>query len=235
VIIKTAAVYKNFINRVFMAESKIDCLSKFSEIKESIVKCLTEKFPEEDWSKKWLKESIGTIPQLYRFAEMIITKFPSGFPESLYETLTGFLNDTGFLKAAMKEKHLDPETYFGVLESLSAGGFACLHDDAKKEIAGILFSSEEMQECCRYRINDGNKKFVSLILALDPESDKMAVVKRIAGMMLKSSDINNPLLFVWEFLGRYEKLLPKDFLNKEKLDELILFVSQSMENAENDA
>ena len=219
-----------------MAESKMDCLSKFSEIKESIFASMTEKGAEEDWSKKWLEEAIGTIPQLYRFAEMIITKFPSGFPESLYETLTAFLNDTGFLKAALEEKHLDPETYFGVLESLSAGGFACLHDDAKKEIAGILFSSEEMQECCRYRINDGNKKFVSLILALDPESDKMAVVKRIAGMMLRSSDYDlhydsdlfdskyQCVQFIWDFAGGYKELFPEGFLDEEKINELLLFV-----------
>ena len=216
----------------------MDCLSKFSEIKENFFKIFVSKSPEDEkGTRKLVNEIFKNVPQLYGFAEMWLSKsevHEVGGSDEIRRICIDLLNDTAFLKAALEEKHLDPETYFGVLESLSAGGFACLHDDAKKEIAGILFSSEEMQECCRYRINDGNKKFVSLILALDPESDKMAVVKRIAGMMLKSSDINNPLLFVWEFLGRYEKLLPKDFLNKEKLDELILFVTQSMENAEND-
>ena len=220
-----------------MAGVKMDCLSKFSEIKESIVKCLLEKRSEEDW-KKWVDEWIIDIQDLYGVAEHIITKSPSAFPDSLYYILAGFLNDTDFLKSALQEKHLNPVIYFELLEELSDTGFACLRDDAKKEVAGILFEFKEFIDqsyrCRGISYEEVNKKFLSLIKSLDPEYDVTDILRSIAAMMIRDTEVKNEKdLFevtggvcAWNFINSYnclEFLYVDGVFNEKKFDEINSF------------
>ena len=228
-----------FIN-VIEKGIKMDCLSELRRIRESIVKVLVSKLSEDEpVMKKFVKEMTGNVERLYGMAEMCLNPSEGfGRIDEIRGICTGFLNDTAFLKAALDEGALKPGTYLELLKKLSETGFSCLGTDVRKEIAEILSTNEKVRKYLedgydRYgREVEVNRKLLSLVKSLDPEYDVMDIIRRIAAMTLRNTEVKDEkdlfeitgTVCAWDFINDYSKyLFPGGALNEEKIDEIVSF------------
>ncbi|MBO4698361.1 hypothetical protein J5690_01960 [bacterium] len=220
----------------------MNCLSELRRIRESILKVLVSKLSEdESVMKKFVKEMTGNVERLYGMAEVCLNPSEGfGRIDEIRGICIDLLNDTAFLKAALDEGALRPVSYLEVLKRLSETGFSCLRTDVRKEIAEILSTNEKVRKYLedgydRYgREVEVNRKLLSLVKSLDPEYDVTDIIRRIAVMTLRNTEVKDEkdlfkitgAVFAWNFYSRYSKYMYPDD-DFKKYDEIFSFFNMN--------